>query len=230
MMRLVAVLTSVGLAMLVALPAEASLITNGSFEDPAGTSIDSYMTLHANVPSEATAITGWEVTANSIDWIGTYWKASQGSRSLDMSGFWQAGTVLSTKFLTTLGAWYRVQFDMAGNTDGPPTVKNLQLTVESGDDTSGTFSFNTAGKSHTNMGWTTMSMWFQAGAVNSKLEFMSLDGPSAFGPALDNVRVDAVAGNESNDVIVPEPAAFAVWSLIGFGVAGLALIRRGRRL
>ena len=43
------------------------------------------MTIDADTP-DAGAIDGWNVTAGEIDWIGKYWTASEGSKSIDLNG------------------------------------------------------------------------------------------------------------------------------------------------
>src|SRR5665647_2987472 len=85
--------------------ANANLFTNGSFED--GTYVDNggFQTLNAG----SSAISGW-IVSGSVDWIGSYWKASNGTRSLDMSGFMQQGAISQT-FDTTVGQKYLVTFD-----------------------------------------------------------------------------------------------------------------------
>lgn len=57
--------------------AEANLITNGSFEEGAYTG-GSYVTLTTG----STSLTGWSVVSGSIDWIGSYWQASEGEKAL----------------------------------------------------------------------------------------------------------------------------------------------------
>ena len=56
--------------------------TNGSFET--GTfDAQAFDTLSAG----STAITDWTVDSGSVDWVGSYWTASVGSRSIDLTGF-----------------------------------------------------------------------------------------------------------------------------------------------
>ena len=58
-------------------------LTNGSFET--GTYVDNgsgFEQLNAG----DTSLTGWTVDSGSVDWIGTYWPAQDGSMSIDMSG------------------------------------------------------------------------------------------------------------------------------------------------
>ena len=57
-------------------------VTNGSFESGVAFS-DPFITLNA---TDSTSITGWTVSAGSIDYIGSYWQPADGSRSLDMNG------------------------------------------------------------------------------------------------------------------------------------------------
>ena len=58
-------------------------IINGSFETGIAISPDPFKTLNA---TDSTSIAGWTVTSGSIDYIGSYWTAQDGGRSLDMNG------------------------------------------------------------------------------------------------------------------------------------------------
>ena len=101
--------------------------TNGSFET--GTYVDGgsgFEQLNAG----DTSITGWTVDAGSVDWVGTYWPAQDGSMSIDMSGV-DAGTISQT-LATTIGNTYTVSFFLSGNPAGPPTVKTLDVSATGG--------------------------------------------------------------------------------------------------
>jgi choice-of-anchor C domain-containing protein len=165
--------------------ADPDVITNGSFE--IGPDPGSYLTL----PVGSTAITGWTVTRASIDYKGTYWQHSNGNRSLDLDDSPGFGGIAQT-FDTNPGQTYIIRFDMAGNPDGPPVVKQMRVTAAGQQQD---FSFDTTGHSRTNMGWTTRTWSFVANSTSSTLEFYSLDTVDGrYGPALDNVR------------LVPEPS------------------------
>jgi choice-of-anchor C domain-containing protein len=163
--------------------AYAVTITNGSFET--GTAPGSFH----EVGTGGTDITGWTVDSGSVDYIGNYWASSNGSRSLDMSGS-SAGQISQTISGLTNGQEYKVTFDIAGNPDGAPASKDLQV---SADGFSGLYSFNTTGHSTGSvaaMGWSTQTFFFVASGTSATLAFLSLTGGS-FGAALDNVTIAA---------------------------------------
>jgi choice-of-anchor C domain-containing protein len=212
-MRILAILVAMGalLVLPVAARADLNLIANGSFESGNNPPPPpSFRTIYANTP-QAGDITGWTVTANSIDWIGNYWQASDGQRSLDMSGY-DKGTIVSQTFATTPGAEYLVSFYMAGNPDRGPAVKTLEVSAAGG---SQTFTFDTTGHSLSQMGWERKNWVFTALADTTTLSFSSLttnmppEQYNAWGPALDDVYVGAV----------PVPGA-VVLGLMGLGTLG----------
>lgn len=187
--------------------ANAAVFQNGSFE--VGADPGSFTTLGAG----STTIAGWTVGAGGIDYIGTYWQAADGNRSLDLNGNFPGS--ISQTFDVVSGQTYKVTFYLAGNTDGGPDIKTL--TTTSTDATILFSSFNTAGRSHPDMGWTPISFEFTASGLTETLTFLSttVDG-NAFGPALDNVTVAAV----------PEPSTWAMMILGFLGVGFLAYRRK----
>src|SRR5271169_382428 len=104
----------------IAWPCTAAPFQNGSFENGSVDPDGSFVTLAVG----SMQITGWTVVAGNIDYIGAYWVASNGARSLDLVGNQNVGGVAQT-FDTISGATYQVSFDMAGNPAGPPTIKPL---------------------------------------------------------------------------------------------------------
>jgi choice-of-anchor C domain-containing protein len=158
-------------------------LTNGSFEDVNGTYVDGGSGFQQlNAPNAS--IDGWTVDAGSVDWIGTYWPAPEGSMSIDMSGV-NAGT-LSQTFDTTIGNTYTVSFLLSGNPAGPPSVKTLDVSATGG--TVGNYTHDTTGTDLTSMVWTPQTYEFLATSATTTLSFISTTA-GAFGPAIDAVAV-----------------------------------------
>jgi len=205
------------LAILAAVsPASAAvnLVSNGSFE--IGTDPGSFTTLNA---VDSATIPGWTVGSGSIDYIGSYWQAGDGVRSLDMSGN-DLGSI-SQSFAVTDGALYTVSFLVAGNPDNGPIIKELGVTTNG---SSQSFFFDVTGFDKSNMGWTTETFNFIASGSTETLTFTSLacadvSPPCAFGAALDNVSVSAA---------VPELSTWGMM-LIGFVGVGFVAYRRTKK-
>ncbi|MFT5449163.1 MAG: choice-of-anchor C domain-containing protein [Gammaproteobacteria bacterium] len=199
------------MALLFAAPAQANLITNGSFEGGAHT--NDFLTLAGG----GTAISGWTATNGGVDWIhDNFWEASDGNFSLDLSAISAGGMQAATDFASVIGQTDRISFDLAGNTGGGNGIKNIRVGATSQD-----FSFDISRHSRhstQSMGWESNSFIYTATSTTTSLGSLSLEN-SAFGPALDNVSVLAVQRN------VPEPGPFALLAL-GLVLTGPGLQQR----
>jgi len=193
--------------------AATELILNGSFED---SSINPGI-FHTLGPG-STLINHWTVTGGTVDYIGTYWQAADGSRSLDLSGNQRGGIAISQSIQTVIGKNYFLSFAMAGNPDDVQGVKSLTVTIGP-PSTPGTFTFNSTGHSRANMGWTTKGLYFTAGSTSTSIKFVS-NTPGYYGPALDKVSL----------VAVPEPATMAMSGTAFVVVTGMVLRRRKARV
>lgn len=202
-----AAMTAAGLAA--AAPASAASVTNGSFEmgtNPGAT----FSTLAAG----SNAITGWTIGGAGVDYIGGYWNASDGVRSVDLSALNSGG--VSQNITTVAGKTYKVTFDMAGNPDGGLGNRLMVVTSNGFTPQQNIFTVGPA-NTHTNMGWVSMSYMFTAGpGTTTNIAFASGEY-NPYGPALDNVGISAV----------PEPTTWALM-ILGFGAAG-GMIRVSRR-
>ncbi len=171
----------------------ANLLTNGSFE--AGREPGVSRALYAG----SRDIDGWVVTA-PVDYIGTFWQASNGRRSVDLDGTPGPGAIAQT-FKTTPGQTYLVGFDMAANTDGPPRIKRMLVSVAG---VRHEFDFDMMGHSKAAMGWIHHEFTFVAESPASTLSFSSLSVRGNWnGAALDNVSVTAA----TSAVRAPAPAS-----------------------
>ena len=196
------------LAAIAAVPtaAGAASIANGSFED--GTDPGVFTT----VGTGQTNITGWDVLSGSVDYIGSYWQASDGTRSVDLSGN-SIGTLGQTVTGLTAGQSYRVTFDVSRNPDGGV---NPRTGIFSANGQDFNFAYSDATSNRADMKWATVSYTFLATGATALISFASdASGGCCYGPALDNVRIDAV----------PEPASWALM-LGGFGLLGATIRRR----
>jgi choice-of-anchor C domain-containing protein len=199
----------IGLAFpLTSLGSYAPLLVNGSFEIGPDTG-GGFVTLF---PGDI-SIQNWEVVGeNSVDYIGSFWEASDGNRSIDLSGT-DAGAIEQT-FNTVRNEMYRVTFDIAGNPgsdSASPSTRELRASIDTGSHSLfEEFTFDTTGQSLKDMGWLTQEFVFTAKDSTSTLRFSSLT-EGGYGPALDNVQVS---------VVPVAPAAFfmlsGLLSFVGF--------------
>ncbi|HVM58942.1 MAG TPA: choice-of-anchor C family protein [Candidatus Paceibacterota bacterium] len=174
-----------------AVSSAAGAISNGSFET--GTAPGAYLELYAGNISD---IADWTVDSGSVDYVGSYWLASDGANSIDLNGT-TTGSVSQT-FATSVGTTYDVTFDLSGNPDSrpvgdpfySPSVKDVQVSATGGSPADYTFDTSAMGNSLGNMMWQAKTYSFTATAANTTLTFAS-QIPGAFGPAIDNVSVTA---------------------------------------
>lgn len=189
----------------------ANLLVNGSFETNAGGACTPGPPLNfVDLAAGSNCITGWTIVSGTVDYIDSAgWQAQNGNISIDMGGI-NNGAIAQT-FATISGATYDVTFWMAGNMGAAPTVKTMQV---SADGQSQNYSFDTTGKTFTNMGYIQETFHFVATGTSATLQFLNTDNPSsAGGPVLDNVTAAQA----------PEPGSFALM-LIALGGMAIFMI------
>ena len=190
---------------------QAATLVNGSFEIGPNPNVGpGFITLGTGNSS----ITGWTVTAGSIDYIGSYWMAQDGSRSIDLAGT-SLGTLTQTLTDTIVGQRYAVDFWVSKNPDGGAATRTGTFSAGGQN-----FNFSYAvPNSRTNMNWQLETFEFFASSTMTDLSFAAdASAGCCFGPALDNVSIDAV----------PEPATWAMM-IGGFALVGGALRSARRR-
>ncbi|MGW5674101.1 choice-of-anchor C family protein [Streptomyces sp. NPDC003860] len=179
-----ALLAGVGAALTT--PAHAAAVSrfdDGSFEYPTAP-VNAFATYSAGQ-----ALGPWQVTGGTVDLIGKgYWGAAEGDQSVDLNGA-SAGTVSQT-FTTVPGTTYTVSYALAGNVS-PAHLSILKTgrALIDGQDFQN-FSFDTTGKSPTNMGYVNRQFTFVANGTTTTLAFASTMA-GAWGAVIDDVRVRA---------------------------------------
>jgi choice-of-anchor C domain-containing protein len=156
-------------------------VSNGSFETGSFTEAP-----YVELLPGSTNITGWVIETGSIDWIGGYWPASDGSRSIDLNGL-DAGTI-SQALATTVGNTYTVTFDLSGNPACAPSIKTLTVGATGASTETFTYDMSVAGTTLSDMKWDTRTYVFVATSTAASLTFTSTTA-GICGPAIDNVVV-----------------------------------------
>lgn len=214
------ILTSVGAAVIAACStgANASMVTNGDFDGTIAAA--NYQTVNS---FDNTTIPGWTVSAGSVEWINNYWFGSSllpGDHSIDLSGNSQ-GTIQQSITGLVLNQWYKLTFDVALNPDRAPPSQTLNFSL--GTALEGIVGSATGTTNPKNSSWTPYAFSFQwLGLSDTALLVFASTVPSAtnccFGPALDNVELNAV----------PLPAALPLFAA-GLGAMGYFGSRRRRK-
>lgn len=167
-----------------------NLLVNGSFEDGPSLGGSPFIMLS----SGSTAIVGWTVGDNGIDYAGAgTWNISDGVRNVDLDGSTGSNDngSISQTFATTAGQQYVVNFDLSGNPVYYPLIK--QVEVSAGVDTQ-VFTYD-VGSLNLNsnpltISYTPETFLFTATGDSSTLTFRSLTyqtGYTSYGPIIDNV-------------------------------------------
>ncbi|MEV6925783.1 choice-of-anchor C family protein [Dactylosporangium sp. NPDC051485] len=163
----------------VAPPAAGELVTNGGFEGP--DDVGSF----AEYGDGSTAMPGWTVTG-SVDQVGSYWAAQDGTQSLDLAGS-SSGTITQT-VPTTAGTTYVLSWYQAGNPVCGQPLKTLTVTWNGA--TAATTTFDTTGHDGTNMGWTRHQVQVTATGPTATLAFTDATADhSQCGVALDTISL-----------------------------------------
>ena len=143
------------------------------------------------------ALGKWRVAEGDVQIIGSgYWQHSKGLQSLDLNGTTRGA--IRQDITTTPGGVYDLSFRLAGNVDGGPAVKTVDVLWGpiGNQKLIRRLTFDTTGRSRTDMGWRTVSLpGLVAADATSRLSFVSRTAGS-FGAVLDDVQL--VPGGAAN--------------------------------
>ncbi|MCB9477531.1 MAG: DUF642 domain-containing protein [Deltaproteobacteria bacterium] len=161
---------------------DGNLVSNSSFETP---QLDRpFLALAADA-----TIDEWTVTDKGVDLVGTLLQAGHGTQSVDLNNLDLGG--VSQTLATEAGEAYVLKFCYAGNADGGLGVKEFEIFW--GDESLGTWEFDTTGKTQEDMGWLTEEVEIDGDLTvgdETDLRFVSLaPDDSYYGPEIDAVVV-----------------------------------------
>ena len=154
-----------------------AVINNRSFETGAAPGAA------ADLASGSTAIEGWTVTDGQVSYVGNRWQHAQGERSVGLL----CGSGISQTLKTEPNQKYEIRFSMAGD----PTAKPAMKTVVVSFGETRVFTFDTTGRSLTEMGWAPRTWVFTAKTDTTTLTFTSPKNECSV-PAIDSVRIETV--------------------------------------
>ncbi len=172
------------LAVSLGLSAEASSISNGSFE---ATVIGvPYQVFWAGQNLGG----GWMVESGTVEIVRDYWPAAEGHQSIDLSGIFEEIGTIYQDIATVPGKTYKVRFAFAGNPEDPGNDKRMKVFWNDGEVAD--LTYNTAGRSLSDMGWEYHTYTVTATGTTSRLRFKSLT-VSFLGPVIDDVSIEEAA-------------------------------------
>jgi choice-of-anchor C domain-containing protein len=224
------------LSLVLASSARANILVNGALNKDA-TPLNQYNMVVMTPTLNNTALTGWTITSGSVDILpNSYWQASDGGYSVDLTGTPGIGAIAQT-VATTPAIQYTLTFDLAANPEAGPlfetgTTKRLLVEALAANGTtvlaSTEYDVTKGANTLQSMGWATNTFTFTATGATSTIRLSALapgnipNGATSStvfcGPAIDNLNL--FAGG------VPEPTSL---SLLGVSASALLLRRRRGR-
>jgi len=159
-------------------PVSVNLLVNGTFELPAG--ILTFQTFGIG-----TDIPGWTIDSGSADIVGPYWQAIEGIQSLDLNGV-SPGSIHQDVH-TSAGQTYLLRLAYAGNPEWLPALKEASVNWNGQPVTN--LSFDTTGRTFTDMGWAYAEFQVTATGATSRLAFNAISTAAYGGLTLDDVSL-----------------------------------------
>jgi choice-of-anchor C domain-containing protein len=133
---------------------------------------------------------GWIVESGTVEIVRDYWPAAEGHQSIDLSGIFEEIGTIYQDIPTVPGRTYKVRFAFAGNPEDPGSDKRMKVFWNEGEVAD--LTYNTAGRSLSDMGWEYHTYTVTATGETSRLKFKSLT-LSFLGPVIDDVSIEELA-------------------------------------
>ncbi len=172
-----------------ALGPDGNLVSDGSFE------------ASASIPQETSydtfpigSVGSWTVVSGGVDVVGPgSATAYDGEQFVDLNGNGYGPGTIEQLVPTSADRQYRVSFFLAGNPNGDPQVKTLDVTFGDGKHS---FSFDVSNQTNSNLGWTEKSFVANPDCGTSTVISLRSTTVGDKGPNIDAVRVvDAGPGS-----------------------------------
>lgn len=203
-------IAAIAAAFSLASPAQANLLTNGSFEVPTVPP-----TSFTNFPTGSSAITGWTVFGPPVSVVGAsfaapFFPAQDGIQWLDLTGPTSGGGGVQQAVATTPGQTYNLSFYLGTGFSTTSTVGiliNGSLLTTRTNSTPGAV-----------INWQQFTIPFTAASASTLIGFGNLDPIGDDSNGLDNVSLDLAAA-----VAVPEPGTLL---LLAPALAAFGFLRR----
>jgi hypothetical protein len=160
-----------------------TLVRDGSFEPSSSVpQVSSFATLDSTQ-----TIGAWMVAEGAVDLVGAGSAVAQdGSQFVDLNGNGHDPGVLEQVVPTLPGRRYRVSFQLAGNPNGDPVVKVMEIAFGDG---LHRYSFDTTGKTNDALGWTLQSFDANPDCGSSTVLSLRSLTPGDKGPNVDTIQV-----------------------------------------
>lgn len=160
---------------------DGNLVSDGSFEASASiASQNSFNTITSSLGS-------WMVTSGAVDIVGpSSATAFDGAQFVDLNGNGYSPGTLEQLIPTLADRQYRVSFQLAGNPNGSPTVKTLEVTFGSGKKQ---FAFDVGGHTNAALGWAEQSFIANPDCGVSTVLSLRSTTKGDKGPNIDAVKV-----------------------------------------
>lgn len=133
---------------------------------------------------------GWLVESGTVEIVRDYWPAAAGHQSIDLSGIFEEIGTIYQDIATVPGKTYKIRFAFAGNPEDPGNDKRMKVFWNEGEVAD--LTYNTAGRSLSDMGWEYHTYTVTATSETSRLKFKSLT-VSFLGPVIDDVSIEELA-------------------------------------